>query len=217
MSKAENYNIQYRSRQNVFGLEPENTLVQFVNQIESDLPILDIGAGQGRNSFFLAQQGFRVTALDPSKVAIETIRQAKVRTKYPVLTHVGDFETFIADDHSFGAILLFGLLQILSWEEINRLITKLEKWIQTDGLLFITAFSSSDPSYSRYSSKWKQVAAHSYSNEKSEVRTFLEPNQILKIIPHKEVLHHWEGIGPWHHHGNEILEQHAMIEAVFRL
>lgn len=36
---------------------------------------LDLGSGRGRNSFFLAEQGFEVTAVDRSERAIETLRQ----------------------------------------------------------------------------------------------------------------------------------------------
>jgi len=69
------WNKVYRADQAIFVHRPTALLV---NSIEGRRPgkALDIGMGQGRNSVFLAQQGWDVTGFDPSD---EGIRQAQER------------------------------------------------------------------------------------------------------------------------------------------
>jgi len=215
MSKTENYNIQYKNRKNVFGLKPESTLVQFFNQIERDLPILDIGAGQGRNSFFLAQKGFNIIALDPSSVAIDYISSEAKKYQLPINSIQNTFAEFSLSGANFSAVLIFGLFQILSWPDIELLRSKIKKWTQTGSLIFITAFSTLDASYQKFASNWTKISSHSFQKDTGEVRTFLQPGQILDLFKDFNCLHHWEGTGPKHHHGDGVLEQHAMVEAVF--
>ncbi len=64
------YDKTYTNIKNMFGEEPEKTLIKFINKIDKFKPVLDIGAGQGSNSVYLASNGFSVDAVDPSGVAI---------------------------------------------------------------------------------------------------------------------------------------------------
>jgi len=67
------WNKVYSTGQTIFVHHPTELLV---NAIKGRKPgtALDIGMGQGRNSIFLAQQGWDVTGFDPSE---EGVRQAR--------------------------------------------------------------------------------------------------------------------------------------------
>jgi len=69
------WNKVYSTGQTIFVHQPTELLV---NAIKGRRPgaALDIGMGQGRNSIFLAQQGWEVTGFDPSE---EGVRQARER------------------------------------------------------------------------------------------------------------------------------------------
>ncbi len=47
----------YRETSNVFGADPAPILDRHADLIELGPPILDVGCGQGRNSFYLARRG----------------------------------------------------------------------------------------------------------------------------------------------------------------
>ena len=64
----------YRERGAVFGSEPNRFLVEVAVDLERGT-VLDLGCGQGRNALWLASQGFAVTGLDLSPVAIEQARE----------------------------------------------------------------------------------------------------------------------------------------------
>jgi SAM-dependent methyltransferase len=68
--EAQEWDARYASSAELqWGVEPNRWLVQEV----SDLPAgaaLDLGAGEGRNAIWLARRGWRVTAVDFSRVAL---------------------------------------------------------------------------------------------------------------------------------------------------
>jgi len=69
------WNKVYRTDQGIFVHRPTDLLVSSVKGRPPG-KALDIGMGQGRNSIFLAQQGWQVTGFDPSD---EGVRQARER------------------------------------------------------------------------------------------------------------------------------------------
>ncbi|MCU0266627.1 MAG: class I SAM-dependent methyltransferase [Actinomycetia bacterium] len=63
------WNARYASREMVWSVGPN----QFVAQVVAPLPAgraLDLAAGEGRNALWLAERGWRVTAVDFSEVAL---------------------------------------------------------------------------------------------------------------------------------------------------
>jgi SAM-dependent methyltransferase len=71
------WNDRYRESEMVFGHEANQLLVDVVAGFDRG-SALDLGCGQGRNALWLAEQGFSVTGLDLSPVAIE---QARARAR----------------------------------------------------------------------------------------------------------------------------------------
>ena len=67
------WNARYEAEGSLWGAEPNQFLVEIADVLEPGTA-LDLGCGQGRNSFWLASRGFTVTGLDLSPVAIEQAR-----------------------------------------------------------------------------------------------------------------------------------------------
>jgi tellurite methyltransferase len=210
------YDETYRNTKNVFGIEPELVLRNYYRRMNKSRPILDIGAGQGRNTLFLAREGFMVDAIDPSRIAIETVSALATQEALSIRTYQCDFATFVPPTDTYSGILVFGLIQILSWTEIEMLLGKLKHWTTEGSLVFVTGFTVADTSFANYSRNWKSLGRNSFADELGNVRTYLEPGELLKLFEGYTVLHHWEGIGPEHRHGTGPLERHAMAEVVLQ-
>jgi hypothetical protein len=82
--------------------------------------------------------------------------------------------------------------------------------------VFITGFTVLDASFARYSQTWKTIGKNSFADGQGNLRTYLEAGQILHLFNDYEVVHHWEGVGPEHRHGNRPIERHAMTEVVLQ-
>ena len=210
-----NYDEYYKINENVFGKEPERILVKFSNLISKEHPVLDIGSGQGRNTVYLSKSGYSVDAIDTSLFSIQLLEELKETEKLNFRTFHSDYKNYIGNKN-YSAVLLFGLMQILDWEEIDLLIKKISGWLKAGGLLFITSFTTSDESYNIIMKDSKKIGKNSYLKEDGKIRTFFEPGELKKLFPEYKILHYWEGTGPEHRHGNSPVERHALVEAVFQ-
>ena len=93
---AEQWDARYRHAPNLWTQEPNAELARFA----AGLPpgrALDIGAGDGRNAIWLATQGWNVTAVDVSAVALERAAQRAGE-------HAAKLECVVTDwrEHPFG-------------------------------------------------------------------------------------------------------------------
>jgi len=63
---------------------PAHALVELARKVDIDAGnALDLGCGNGRNSFFLAEKGVDVTAVDFSRFALKLLSEGKSRTALP--------------------------------------------------------------------------------------------------------------------------------------
>jgi tellurite methyltransferase len=209
------YDDFYKNNANVFGREPERILVQHSHLISEELPVLDIGAGQGRNSVYLSKMGYNVEAIDTSFVSIQFLEKIKEKEKLNFKVFHSDFKDYIGKT-SYYAVLVFGLIQILDWKEIDFLKRKLSGLLREGGLLFITAFTTLDNSCKNISESSKKIGRNSYLKPDGEKRTFFEPGELKSLFQNYKVINYWEGMGPEHRHGNNPVERHALVEAVFQ-
>ena len=210
------YDAQYSKTKDVFGRAPAEILREHVSLLSRDCPILDVGAGQGRNTLFAAREGLRVDAIDPSAVAIDTIRPVVEAEPLPVRTYCCGFETFSPQVDSYSGILLLGVIQILCRDSIDLLVGFGERWLQPGGLLLVTAFTTADASYADCTRDWRAIGPNSFTDESGDVRTYLEPRELMTLFSGYEAVHYWEGLGREHRHGEGPMQRHAMVEAVLR-
>ena len=208
------YDKTYKEIKDVFGCEPVEILKRYYEQIDRTRPVLDIGAGQGRNSFFLAKAGYTVDAIDPSRISIETINEITKRENYKINAYQQSFDEFNYRNNPYSAILVFGLLQILDLKSISLLRNMIDKYTTIGSLVFITAFSTEDASFKKYEKEWNNADRNSFCDNKGNFRTFFETSEIIKLFDSYKIIHQWEGLGRKHRHGNSPIEQHSMIELV---
>ena len=211
---SKDFSTLYHSGKAIFGEDPEPLLVNFVSQIPTTAPALDLGCGQGRNSLYLAGKGLSVTAIDPYQIAVDqTLANAK-QLGVEISASVASIQDYAPAVPAFGAVLAFGLIPILTRDDIRLLTEKVMEWTQPSSLIFVTAFTSDDSSFVRYGEQGKQIGDLSFELDDRKIRTFLAPGEILRLFDSVDIIHHWEGLGPWHQHGDTTPERHAWAQLV---
>jgi len=209
------YDDLYRAHTDYFGPRAERPLVDCCHHIDKSKPVLDVGAGQGRHSLYLARQGLTVDAIDPSAVGIERLASLASRENLTISAYHVGFEDFSRPRGHYSAVLLFGIIQERSRGSIGLLVDKVRGWLMDGGLVFITAFTTEDPSFERFVNGEK-IGKNSFVNARGITRTFMERNEILQLFEGFESVQHWEGLGPLHQHGKNPPERHATVQAVLR-
>ncbi len=209
------YDAQYQATPDLFGADPA-PLLRHLDPIEAGGRVLDVGVGQGRNALALSRKGYRVNGIDSSQVAIAAVRDAATREDLPIeLWHGGLFD-YQPEQASFDAVLCFGLLQILTRQDIALAVSRFQGWLKLGGLLLLTAWHVDDPAYARIATEHSAISKHSYDCGGRGIRTFLERGEILDVLDGFQILHHWEGMGPEHRHGDGPLGCHGEIEVAVR-
>jgi tellurite methyltransferase len=211
------YDKYYETSKMIFGAKPDNCLSEHADKLPEKSRILDIGAGQGRNSFYLLEKGFSVDVIDTSAVAIQDMKN-RAGSNFDLLrTYHQGFENFNVET-KYNGILVFGLIPDLNWSQITRLLNKIPSLCDSGSLVWITGFTSIDPALESYqnSPEWQEVSTNSFRNSTGRFRTYLSPNQILELFKNYQVLYHREYFGSWHSHANAVPEQHHSFEAIFR-
>lgn len=89
-TRIDQWNERYRTGQQVFDT-PSPLVVEFTNHL---IPgsALDLASGPGRNALYLAEHGWRVTAIDGSPVAIDLLLDRARHRKLALEARVLDLE-----------------------------------------------------------------------------------------------------------------------------
>ncbi len=208
------YDQAYRENADYFGTEMVPFLARFRSQIPDGARVLDIGMGQGRNCLPLARQGCRVTGIDISGVAVETVRELAAREDLALDLWHGSYLDFEPTGGPFDAVLCFGILQSVDRSQGASLLHRLRLWTRPGGVVFLTAWHVDDPAFGRISETWQRVGLHSFRDTDGGVSTFLARGEVLDLMLGWDVVHHWEGLGPEHRHGGGQPERHGAVEVV---
>ena len=93
--------------------EPHRLLARALEQFARPGRALDLASGAGRHALFLAERGWRVVAVDSSRVGVELTRERARRRGVEVETHVADLERgeFRIEPGSYDLICDFYYLQ----------------------------------------------------------------------------------------------------------
>ena len=88
-----------------YGTEPNDFLREHFKAIRPGGEVLCLAEGEGRNAVFLAQQGFRVLALDQSAVGLRKAEQLAAERGVRIETVVGDLDGYRIEPGRWDAIV----------------------------------------------------------------------------------------------------------------
>jgi tellurite methyltransferase len=136
------YDLEYMSSPCAWGKKPAKFVEILPRYIQSGT-VLDLGAGEGKNSMFLAKQGFHVTSVEISLYAVRNFINWMLEEKLEI-----DLEIVKADamkfstDKKYDVVIAYGLLHSLpSRENIDLLVEKMKTLTKEGGLNIICTFT----------------------------------------------------------------------------
>ncbi len=113
-----------------------NTIIPIVNTGEA----LDLGCGNGKTVSTLIDNGFDVTGVDFSKVAIEQCRNSFKNSRFEVAS-VTDLPF---EDDSFDYVTAVHVLEHLDDPALERTVNEIRRVLKDGGYVFIRSFTDRD-------------------------------------------------------------------------
>ena len=195
------YDSVYKDNPNFCGQKPNRLLIEILKKKPEGEEALDLGCGQGRDSFYLAKNDFSVTAVDNSKIAISQLREEATRKKLKNIHAVyKDIAKFEIEPDKFSIINCHNALQFLPKKNALSVIESIKKNILPGGFVILASFTAKNPPS-------KRRHCHFESGEMKE----LFSDSDFKII------RHFEGsILDQGHIGQPEPHQHGIVEIIAR-
>ncbi len=133
----ERWDERYAGREYVWDIGPN----QFVERYLADLPpgrAIDLAAGEGRNAVWLARQGWRVTAVDFSRVGLEKARQLAVDHAVTELVDIVNADALTYTPPEPVDLVVVAYLQIPEAQQ-QVALEHAASWLRPGGTLFVVA------------------------------------------------------------------------------
>ena len=100
---------------------------------------LDVGCGFGRNTIFMAKEGFDVSTFDLSKNAIETTKsKAKEAGVIIQEIRVADMLDMPFDDNSFDCLLALNVISHTDTNGFKKILSEIKKVLKVGGEAYFT-------------------------------------------------------------------------------
>ena len=135
---------------------------------------IDIGAGQGHHSIFLAEQGFTVTALDADASLVKKLSEEAKERNLPLVAKVGDVREL---EGQWDVVVCTFVLHFLQDNEVEKAINILKKITKSGGL--------------------NVIGVHTTENgaERDRKPHLFELNELKDRYADWKILYYWHGLG----------------------
>lgn len=201
--KYSDFNELYKTNPKYYSA-PSDGLIDCIKEYGiSPCKALDMGCGQGRNALCLANKGFKVTAIDNSAIAIESLKQRAHKQDLDIDIILGDSSIYDIKIKEFGLVVVQTTLNHLAPKVISNCCNKIYHSLKCGGILYCVVFTTQDPGCKN------QCELKSESS--SLVKYYFLPEELRLRFSELEVLSYIEytkvdaSHGPIHYHGKAKL------------
>lgn len=136
----------YRGSAYFYGTEPTNSLLSNAHLFPANARVLCVADGEGRNSVWLAENGYQVTAWDASRVAVEKARKLADKRGVDVSFSVAD-----AADYDWSAaqydVVVGIFVQFAAPELRDRMFEGMKIATKSGGLIFLHGYAQKQLEY----------------------------------------------------------------------
>ena len=188
------WNQRYAGSEFLFGTEPNAWLREHVSALPSGGRLLSVADGEGRNSVWLARQGFAVDAFDISERAVEKAREFAKREGVTINFAQASVDTFAWPEALYdGVVAIF--VQFADPATRARMFERIVRSLKPGGVLILQGYT---PRQLEFKTGGPSIRTHLYT--RAMLESAFAGMAILEMRDHEKEIH--EGTG---HHGMSAL------------
>lgn len=164
---------------------------------------LDLGAGEGRNSFFLASLGFVVISVEPSKVGAEKILTRAENEKLNIQVYNSEFLSVSRELSELGLVVALTSLEHMEHNEIGQTVSEIKRILKPGGYVYILVFTEDDPGFKKDTNNASECSLF--------IKHYFKKNELKELFSDFNILEYSEYMkrdtthGPIHYHGKAKL------------
>ncbi len=165
----------YSERDRAFGADPSEELRKFIEDTGLTGRALDLGCGDGRNSLYLANNGFHVTAVDTSAIGLQNLADVAQSQKIDdcIKTVHCDAREFEVQPAQFDLVLGVTLFDHLKPNDIKPLWERVVLTLRPGGILYVKSHTIDDPGHSK--------SDHNHSELSEHIHHYFDRNELLGL------------------------------------
>ena len=168
MSDKERWNQKYDGEMYIYGKEPAVFLKRKLGLLKKGRALV-LAMGEGRNAVYLAQNGFDVTGVDISEIAIEKCKKLAQERDVTLETIVADLTAYDLGTEQYDLITNFYFYD-------KSLLPKVIESLKPGGIFIFEQFSSDHPKHGKFGPK--------------NPAYLVKPNELLEIFKSLRILYY---------------------------
>lgn len=184
---AETWNRRYAGDEFLFGTEPNAWLREHVGSLPRAGHILSVADGEGRNSVWLAQQGFQVDAFDVANRAVEKAQAYAHRQGVSVNFAVADVDGFAWPQSAYDGVAAI-FVQFADPDMRQRLFERIARSLKPGGVLILQGYT---PKQLAYRTGGPPFLSHLYTREM--LTSAFADLSILELREYEAEVHEGQG------------------------
>lgn len=194
----------YASTDNYFSQGHSKGMADCLESFQVDPCVaIDIGAGEGRNSLYLASIGYHVVAIEPSAVGAEKIREESKQLGLDIIIENDDFLNVSKKYNNIGYILALTTLEHMEFDYLRETISEIKRLLAPGGYIYAIVFTEDDPGFIKDTKNASECAIFiKHYFRKEELRSYFYD---FDILVYKEYIKVDTSHGPVHYHGKAKL------------
>lgn len=179
---------EYKKENSYWGIRPEKGLREVLKYAQKGIA-LDIGTGEGRNSIFLARNGFEVEAIDKIPEGLNKCKKIAKKYNLSIKTRAVDIRKFRFKKNKYSLVLSINALDFLKFAEVQKIVPKIKKSLKKGGAFYLSVFSTKDPAFKRCKKKFKMTEKNTFYLPKLKTyRHFYESKELLNLLKGFKIL-----------------------------
>ena len=134
MNFKNRFQIKYRVSPHAYGNQPIEGLSEVIKYV-SGKKVLDLGIGNGRNTSYLLEKGFKITGVDNSSEGLDILKKRFENNPNLILIDEDVLEYKFENDYDL--ILSIGLMHFLELKDIQYLFKQIQINTKIGGINFV--------------------------------------------------------------------------------
>ena len=134
---------------------PDEDLIRFMAKYFYNAPdrkrikILDVGSGVGRNTIYLAKEGFSAFGVEATDSGIEVSTKRREIEGVDAIFKKADLIKIPFPEEYFDAVVDIQTIQHNTYKQINEIMQEIKRVLKPNGIFFATMVSTQDRSFKK--------------------------------------------------------------------